>query len=110
MLGRRMAMFLDQHLADGVPLDVFGAMVHEAERRRVDSDGVRVLGHWIGGQHLYCVLQAPDAEAARQHHRARGLPCDEIRQMDALAGIRSSARRDELVRAAVATFWPSAGI
>jgi hypothetical protein len=103
-----MAIFVDQHLAEGVPLEAFGRMIREAERRQVDSHGVRVLGHWIGGQHLYCVLQAPDAEAARQHHATRGLPCDDIRQMEGLDSSRSSRRRDQLVRAAVATFWPSA--
>ena len=108
MLDRGMAIFVDQHLAEGVPLEAFGRMIREAERRRADSHGVRVLGHWIGDQHLYCVLQAPDAEAARQHHARRGLACDGMRRMEGLDGSRSSRRRDRLVRAAVAAFWPSA--
>jgi hypothetical protein len=103
-----MAIFVDQHLAEDVPLEVFGRMIQEAERRHVDAHGVRVLGHRMGGQHVYCVLQAPDADAVRQHHTARGLPCDEIHQVEGLDGIRPGARRDEFVRAAVARFWPSA--
>ena len=108
MVGRGMPIFVDQHLAEGVPLEVFGRMIQEAEQRLVDVHGVRVLGHWMGGQHVYCVLRAPDADAARQHHAGRGLPCDAIRQLERLDGIRSGRRRDQLVRAAVTTFWPSA--
>ena len=107
-MGRGMAIFVDQHLAEGVPLEVFGRMIREAEQRHPDAHGVRLLGHWIGDQHLYCVLQAPDADAVRQHHTTRGLPCDEIRQMETLDGIRSGRHRDRLIRAAVSTFWPSA--
>jgi Protein of unknown function (DUF4242) len=103
-----MAIFVDQHLAEGVSLEVFGRMFQEAEQRHVDAHGARVLGHWMGGQHVYCVLRAPDADAVRQHHATRGLPCDEIRQVAGLDGMRSGGRRDQLVRAAVTTFWPSA--
>jgi Protein of unknown function (DUF4242) len=85
-------------------------MIQQAEQRHVDAHRVRVLGHWMGGQHVYCVVQAPDADAVRQrqHHTTRGLPCDEIRQLDGLDSMRSSRRGDGLVRAAVTTFWPSA--
>jgi Protein of unknown function (DUF4242) len=103
-----MAIFVDQHLAEGVPLEVFGRMIQEAEQRPPDAHGVRVLGHWIGGQHLYCVLQAPDADAVRQHHAIRGLPCDEIRPLEGLHGMRSGRRYDRRVRAAVSTLWSSA--
>jgi hypothetical protein len=103
-----MAIFVDQHLAEGIPVEVFGGMIEEAEQRHVDAHGVRVLGHWMGGQHVYCLLQAPDADAARQHHTRLGLPCDEFRQMEGLDGLPSGGRRDQLVRAGVATFWPSA--
>jgi Protein of unknown function (DUF4242) len=108
MVDTGMAIFVDQHLAEGVTLEVFGRMIQEAEQPHADADGVRVLGHRIGGQHVYCVLQAPDADAVRQHHTTRGLPCDEIRQVEGLDGMRSGGRRDQLVCEAVATFWPSA--
>ena len=102
-----MVIFVDRHLAEGVALEVFGCMIQEPEQPHVDAHGARVLGHWIGGQHLYCVLQAPDADAFRQHHTTRGLPCDEIRELDGLDESRSGCR-DQLIRAALARFWPSA--
>jgi hypothetical protein len=103
-----MAIFVDKHLADEVPLEVFGHMIQEAEQRHVDAHGVRVLDHRIGGQHVYCVLHAPDADAVRQHHTARGMPIEEIRQMEGLNGTRPGRRCDQLVRAAVVTFSPAA--
>jgi hypothetical protein len=34
--------------------------------------------------HVYCLLEAPDAEAVRQHHAALGVPCGDVHQVDSL--------------------------
>jgi hypothetical protein len=33
---------------------------------------------------VYCLLEAPDAEAVRKHHEALGVPCGEVHPVDSL--------------------------
>jgi len=34
---------------------------------------------------VYCLLEAPNAEAVRKHHEALGVPCGEVHQVNTLA-------------------------
>ncbi|MGB8651374.1 MAG: nickel-binding protein, partial [Mycobacteriales bacterium] len=51
----------------------------------VDAFGVRQLElyHNPAGK-VYCLLEAPDEEAVRQHHAALGVPCSEVNQVVSL--------------------------
>jgi len=77
-----MALFMDVHheLPEGTTAaDVAGA--HEADLRVQTRFGVRYLNYWVdeAGGKVFCLVEAPDAEAAHTVHReAHGLVADEI--------------------------------
>ena len=77
-----MALFMDVHheLPEGTTADdVAGA--HEADVRIQTRFGVRYLHYWVdeGAGKVFCLVEAPDAEAAHAVHReAHGLVADEI--------------------------------
>jgi hypothetical protein len=58
---------------------------HDAQARTYDAFGVRQveLYHNHDGQ-VYCLLEAPNAEAVCEHHAALGVPCGEVHQVDSL--------------------------
>ncbi|HET7387427.1 MAG TPA: DUF4242 domain-containing protein [Nocardioidaceae bacterium] len=39
---------------------------------------------YVTGNHLFCVYNAEDEKAVREHARIGGFPCDEIRQVGAI--------------------------
>jgi len=55
------------------------------EEARSDQFGVRQLELYYneGGQ-VYCLLEAPDEQAVRDHHAAFGVPCGDVHQIDSL--------------------------
>ena len=76
-----MALYMDVHnLADPVTLgDV--AKAHAADLEAQDAHGVHYLRYWVDETHgkVFCLVDAPDAEAAVTVHReAHGLVADEI--------------------------------
>ncbi len=76
-----MALFMDVHnLGDAVALaDV--ASAHAADLATQDAHGVHYLRYWVdeGQGKIFCLVDAPDAEAAHTVHReAHGLVADEI--------------------------------
>ena len=76
-----MALFMDVHHLDGaVSLDDV-AKAHSADLQTQDGYGVSYLRYWVDEQHgkIFCLVDAPDAEAANTVHReAHGLVADEI--------------------------------
>jgi hypothetical protein len=94
--------FIDRHSAEVVPNEAFCRLVREAEEHQPESRGVRLVGLWLDDGGLYCVLQAPDAESVRRAHAERGLPCDDLHELDGLSGKRPNSAEDErVVRAAI---------
>ncbi|GAA4603213.1 SCO4226 family nickel-binding protein [Actinoplanes octamycinicus] len=76
-----MPLFMDVHnVGDGVlASDV--AAAHEADLAVQDGFGVNYLKYWVdeAGGKIFCLVEAPDAEAAATVHRkAHGLVADEI--------------------------------
>lgn len=71
------------HLGDGVTMDDV-AKAHQADLATQEGHDVRYLRYWVdesGGQ-VFCLVEAPDAEAANLVHReAHGLVADEIYQV-----------------------------
>ncbi|HVU90707.1 MAG TPA: DUF4242 domain-containing protein [Jatrophihabitans sp.] len=75
-----MALFMDVHHLGEVSLgDVEKA--HAADLDKQDEHRVHYLRYWVDEQHgkVFCLVDAPDAEAANTVHReAHGLVADEI--------------------------------
>jgi hypothetical protein len=77
-----MPLFMDVHnqLPDGTTFaDVVGA--HAEDLKIQDEYGVRYLNYWVDASagRVFCLVQAPDADAAHAVHRAaHGLVADEI--------------------------------
>lgn len=76
-----MALFMDTHNLDGgVTVDAV-AQAHMADLKTQDRYGVRYLRYWVNEADgkIYCLVDAPDAEAANRVHReAHGLVADAI--------------------------------
>ncbi len=76
-----MALFMDVHNLDGgVSIDDV-AKAHQADLENQDEHGVHYLRYWVDeqGGKIFCLVDAPDAEAANTVHRkAHGLVADAI--------------------------------
>jgi len=76
-----MALFMDMHSIEGgvSQADVAGA--HRKDLATQGDYGVNYLRYWVDepGGKIFCLVEAPDAEAANEVHRqAHGLVADEI--------------------------------
>ncbi|MFL6027880.1 MAG: DUF4242 domain-containing protein [Friedmanniella sp.] len=76
-----MTLFMDVHNIEGgvTAADVAGA--HAADVATQGAYGVNYLRYWVDeqGGKIFCLVDAPDAEAANTVHReAHGLVADEI--------------------------------
>jgi len=78
-----MAVFMDVHtLGSGVTLDDV-AKAHAADLEKQGEHDVHYLRYWVAEPEgkIFCLVDAPTAEAAAQVHReAHGLVADEIYQ------------------------------
>jgi len=76
-----MGLFIDIHTLEGpVGLDQV-AQAHLADLQTQGRHGVSYLRYWVDEEHgkVFCLVQAPDAEAAAAVHReAHGLVADHI--------------------------------
>jgi uncharacterized protein DUF4242 len=76
-----MALFMDVHHMDGGVGIGDVAKAHAADLNEQDKYGVKYLRYWVseGEGKIFCLVDAPDAEAANTVHReAHGLVADEI--------------------------------
>jgi hypothetical protein len=79
-----MALFMDSHAIDGGVKATDVAQAHLADLQTQDRYGVRYLRYWVDerGGRIFCLVDAPDAEAAiRVHREAHGLVADTIHQV-----------------------------
>ena len=76
-----MPLYMDVHnLGDGVTMDDV-AKAHAADLATQEPHDVSYLRYWVdeGRGQIFCLVEAPDAEAANTVHReAHGLVADEI--------------------------------
>ncbi|MEA2506645.1 MAG: hypothetical protein QOH48_1263 [Actinomycetota bacterium] len=76
-----MPLYMDIHkIEGGVSLDDV-AKAHMADLQTQSGHGVNYLKYWVdeGDGRIFCLVEAPDAEAANTVHRdAHGLVADEI--------------------------------
>ena len=76
-----MALFMDTHAIDGGVKAGDVAQAHLADLQTQDRYGVRYLRYWVdeGAGKIFCLVDAPDAEAAiRVHREAHGLVAQSI--------------------------------
>jgi hypothetical protein len=76
-----MPLFMDVHnLGTGVTMDDV-AQAHQADLTTQGEYNVSYLRYWVdeGKGQIFCLVEAPDAEAANEVHRkAHGLVADEV--------------------------------
>jgi hypothetical protein len=76
-----MALFMDIHTIDGGVSAADVAAAHQADLATQDAHGVDYRRYWVDetAGKIFCLVEAPDAEAANTVHRvAHGLVADEI--------------------------------
>ena len=76
-----MALFMDSHTIEGGVAASDVAAAHEADLAHQGAHDVSYLRYWVdeGAGKIFCLVEAPDAEAAHTVHReAHGLVADEI--------------------------------
>jgi hypothetical protein len=76
-----MPLFMDVHKMDGPVTAADVAKAHEADLAKQGEYGVEYKRYWVdeNGGRIFCLVDAPDAEAANKVHReAHGLVADEI--------------------------------
>lgn len=77
-----MPQFMDFHDDLKLPDEAIHQITQETKDRKSDEFGVRQveLFHNPDGK-VYCLVEAPDAEAVRSHHAALGLTCGDIHEV-----------------------------
>jgi hypothetical protein len=76
-----MTLFMDVHNIEGGVTAADAAGAHAADVATQGAYGVNYLRYWVDeqGGKIFCLVDAPDAEAANTVHReAHGLVADEI--------------------------------
>jgi hypothetical protein len=77
--------FMDFHDHLQLPDEAIDQITQETKDHKADEFGVRQveLFHNADGK-VYCLLEAPDAEAVRKHHEALGVDCGEVHEVTGL--------------------------
>ena len=80
-----MPQFMDYHEDLKLPDDAVAQITKETKEHKTDQFGVRQveLFHNPDGK-VYCLLEAPDAQAVRDHHAALGVPCGDVHQVSGI--------------------------
>jgi len=76
-----MPMFMDVHTVQGGVTEADVAAAHAADLATQERFGVNYRKYWVDEEagKIFCLVEAPDAEAANSCHReAHGLVADEI--------------------------------
>ena len=80
-----MPQFMDFHDDLKLPTEAIEQITRDTKEHKSDEFGVRQveLFHNADGK-VFCLLEAPDAEAVRRHHAALGVPCDDVHEVSGL--------------------------
>ncbi len=80
-----MPRFMDFHDDLKLPGMAIEQITQDTKDGKADEFGVRQieLFHNPDGK-VYCLLEAPDAEAVRHHHEAIGVSCGEVHEVSGL--------------------------
>jgi hypothetical protein len=79
---RNMPQFMDYHAGLKLPQDAIDGIAEGARAGTADEFGVRQveLYHNPEGK-VYCLLDAPNAQAVRDHHAALGVDCGDVTEV-----------------------------
>jgi hypothetical protein len=81
-----MPQFMDFHPALKLSSDAIDGISEAAKAGTADQFGVRQIELYHNPEGtVYCLLDAPDAQAVRDHHAALGVDCGEVHEV---TGIR----------------------
>jgi len=77
--------FMDYHDELKLPEEAIESIAAGARAGEADEFGVRQveLYHNPDGK-VFCLLEAPDADAVRKHHAALGVDCGEVHQVQGI--------------------------
>ncbi|HUY97828.1 MAG TPA: nickel-binding protein [Verrucomicrobiae bacterium] len=80
-----MPKFMDSHDDLKLPAQAWASLAESTRAGATDEFGVRQIEayHNQDGQ-VYCLVDAPDAEAVRKHHTALGVACGEVHPVESL--------------------------
>jgi hypothetical protein len=76
---------MDFHNDLKLPAEAIEQITRDTKEGQSDQFGVRQveLFHNADGK-VYCLLEAPDADAVRHHHEALGVPCGDVHEVNGL--------------------------
>ncbi|MFZ0768731.1 MAG: nickel-binding protein [Acidimicrobiales bacterium] len=80
-----MPQFMDYHDDLKLPNEAVAQITQDAKEHKTDEFGVRQveLYHNAEGR-VYCLLEAPSADAVRSHHAALGLTCGDVNEVSGI--------------------------
>ena len=80
-----MPRFMDYHDDLKLPAEAVASIAEGTKAGATDEFGVRQieLYHNADGK-VYCLLDAPDEQAVRDHHASLGVPCGDVNQVNSL--------------------------
>lgn len=80
-----MPRFMDFHDDLKLPADAITQITEDTKEGKSDQFGVRQieLYHNPDGK-VWCLLEAPDADAVRHHHESLGVPCGDVHEVNSL--------------------------
>lgn len=76
-----MPKFIDFHPGHEMSPEGIQRLTEETKKGVYDEYGVRQLELYYGENGVYCLLEAPDKEAVRKHHKGN---CGEIHEVESL--------------------------
>jgi hypothetical protein len=80
-----MPQFMDYHDDLKLPKEAVAQITQDAKEHKADEFGVRQveLFHNSDGK-VYCLLEAPNADAVRSHHASLGVPCGDVHEVSGI--------------------------
>jgi hypothetical protein len=80
-----MPRFMDYHDDLKLPDEAIQQITQETKDGKADQFGVRQVELFHNPEgNVYCLLEAPDADAVRSHHAALGVPCGDVHEVSGL--------------------------
>lgn len=80
-----MPRFMDFHPDLKLPDEAVAQLADDARHARSDQFGVRQIELYYNAEgQVYCLLEAPDEQAVRDHHAAFGVPCGDVHEITSL--------------------------
>ncbi len=80
-----MPTFMDFHDDLKLPENAIDQITRDTKEGNADQFGVRQIELYYNAEgKVYCLLEAPDADAVRRHHAALGVQCGDVHEVKGL--------------------------